>query len=115
MLEDGRWCMCDVRSCSSRTSRRISSGKAARKSSDISGCSSAGDGCLDGDVDGSSILLEEAVAGRIDIKSVSVMLPDVFVRGRPRRLLVGVAGLVGFKGPEYEGRETASEGTGGWL
>lgn len=99
-----------VRLCSSSTSRRISSGRAARKSSDMPGFSGAGDSCLNvDDAAGSSTLLD-ATGGRTDTKLdwVSVMLLVSLGGRRPRRFLVGVWGLLCFEGPDDRGRDTGA-------
>lgn len=88
----------------------MSSGNAARKSSDISGCSAGGVSCLEG---GSLSLL--AVGGRARTKlCVRVMLPDAFVGGRPRRFLFGVGGFLILEGPEDRGRAAGAEDVEGW-
>ena len=80
--------------CSSKTSCRMSSGSAARKSSDISDLSGDGEGCLDGwlaVVDGLSRARPKPVW-------VSFILPDGFEGGRPRRFFVGIVVLGALEG-----------------
>lgn len=88
----------------------MSSGNAARKSSDISGCSAGSVSCFEG-----CSLLLLAVGGRARTKlCVRVMLPDVFVGGRPRRFLLGIGGFMILEGLEDRGRAASAEDVEGW-
>ena len=97
----------------------MSSGSAARKSSNISDCSAAGEGCLEG----CSVVVDGLSRERPKPVWVSFMFPFPvgFEGGRPRRFFVGIVALGALKGAgggcrvETEEVEGCSAGLGGGL